>query len=106
MSELTLGTVLGEGEFGSVLRATYTPNNQPPQQVAVKTLHMQHTVSNKKEFLSEAKVMMSLKHRCIVRLIGVSLVSKYDLCRAILVTSQTFLLCNLEQAKKFIVLEP
>lgn len=75
MSELTLGAVLGEGEFGSVLRATYSPADQAPQPVAVKTLHMQHTDTNKKEFLSEAKVMMSVRHRCIVRLIGVSLVS-------------------------------
>ncbi|XP_035440783.1 tyrosine-protein kinase Shark [Spodoptera frugiperda] len=73
MSELTLGAVLGEGEFGSVLRATYSPADQAPQPVAVKTLHMQHTDTNKKEFLSEAKVMMSVRHRCIVRLIGVSL---------------------------------
>ncbi|XP_049874741.1 tyrosine-protein kinase Shark [Pectinophora gossypiella] len=73
MTELTLGAVLGEGEFGSVLRATYSPPDGTPQQVAVKTLHMQHTDTNKKEFLSEAKVMMSLRHRSIVRLIGVSL---------------------------------
>ncbi|XP_047042375.1 tyrosine-protein kinase Shark [Helicoverpa zea] len=73
MSELTLGAVLGEGEFGSVLRATYSPPDAAPQHVAVKTLHMQHTDTNKKEFLSEAKVMMSVRHRCIVRLIGVSL---------------------------------
>ncbi|KAL0901330.1 hypothetical protein ABMA27_006613 [Loxostege sticticalis] len=73
MCELTLGAVLGEGEFGSVLRATYSPPDQPPQQVAVKTLHMQHTDTNKREFLSEAKTMMSLRHRCIVRIIGISL---------------------------------
>ncbi|XP_072941522.1 tyrosine-protein kinase Shark isoform X2 [Epargyreus clarus] len=73
LSELTLGAVLGEGEFGSVLRATYCPPDQPPLQVAVKTLHVQHTDTNKREFLSEAKLMMSLRHRCIVRLIGVSL---------------------------------
>lgn len=78
MSELTLGAVLGEGEFGSVLRATYSPGEQSPQQVAVKTLHMQHTETNQKEFLSEAKLMMSLRHRCIVRIIGVSLVSHYQ----------------------------
>ncbi|KOB77829.1 putative tyrosine-protein kinase shark [Operophtera brumata] len=75
MGELTLGAVLGEGEFGSVLRATYSPPDQAPQHVAVKTLHVQHTESNQKEFLSEAKLMMSLRHRCIVRLIGVSLAS-------------------------------
>lgn len=73
MNELTLGAMIGEGEFGSVLRATYTPHDQPPQTVAVKTLHVQHTDTNKKEFLSEAKVMMSLRHHCIVNLIGVSL---------------------------------
>ncbi|XP_050666428.1 tyrosine-protein kinase Shark [Leptidea sinapis] len=72
-SELTLGAVLGEGEFGSVLRALYSPVNQSPQQVAVKTLHLQHTDTNKREFLAEAKLMMTLRHRCIVRLIGVSL---------------------------------
>ncbi|CAK1540188.1 unnamed protein product [Leptosia nina] len=71
-TELTLGAVLGEGEFGSVLRAVYTPTDTPPQQVAVKTLHLQHTDSNKREFLAEAKLMMALRHRCIVRLIGVS----------------------------------
>ncbi|CAH4031310.1 unnamed protein product [Pieris brassicae] len=72
-TELTLGAVLGEGEFGSVLRAVYSPLDAPAQQVAVKTLHLQHTDSNKREFLAEAKLMMALRHRCIVRLIGVSL---------------------------------
>lgn len=74
MSEVTLGAVLGEGEFGAVLRATHCAPGRAPQPVAVKTLHLQHTDTNQKEFLSEAKLMMSLRHRCIVRLIGVSLV--------------------------------
>ncbi|XP_063548484.1 tyrosine-protein kinase Shark [Cydia strobilella] len=68
MSELTLGATLGEGEFGSVLRATL---GAAP--VAVKTLHVQHTDSNQHDFLAEAKTMMTLRHRCIVRLLGVSL---------------------------------
>ncbi|XP_032528833.1 tyrosine-protein kinase Shark isoform X1 [Danaus plexippus] len=72
-SELTLGSVLGEGEFGSVLRAVYAPPDQAAVHVAVKTLHVQHTDTNKQEFLAEAKLMMSLRHKCIVRLIGVSL---------------------------------
>ncbi|XP_045459480.1 tyrosine-protein kinase Shark [Melitaea cinxia] len=71
-SELTLGAVLGEGEFGSVLRAVYAAPGQQPIAVAVKTLHVQHTDTNKQEFLAEAKVMMSLRHPCIVRLLGVS----------------------------------
>ncbi|KAI8438748.1 hypothetical protein MSG28_011153 [Choristoneura fumiferana] len=76
MSELTLGATLGEGEFGSVLRATLAGvpgSGRSAQAVAVKTLHVQHTESNQREFLAEAKLMMALRHRCIVRLIGVSL---------------------------------
>ncbi|XP_026497829.2 tyrosine-protein kinase Shark isoform X2 [Vanessa tameamea] len=72
-SELTLGAVLGEGEFGSVLRAAHCAPGRAPAPVAVKTLHVQHTDTNKREFLSEAKLMMSLRHPCIVRIIGVSL---------------------------------
>ncbi|KAL4716904.1 hypothetical protein ACJJTC_012715 [Scirpophaga incertulas] len=60
ISELTLGAVLGEGEFGSVLRATYSESP-----VAVKTLHAQHADTNQSEFLAEARTMMSLRHRCI-----------------------------------------
>ncbi|CAG4977933.1 unnamed protein product [Parnassius apollo] len=73
MSDLTLGATLGEGEFGSVLRATYNAAGQPPQAVAVKTLHALHADNNRREFLAEARLMMSLRHPCIVRLIGVSL---------------------------------
>ncbi|XP_047985430.1 tyrosine-protein kinase Shark [Leguminivora glycinivorella] len=74
MSELTLGATLGEGEFGSVLRATLAAApGRAAAPVAVKTLHVQHTDSNQHDFLAEAKTMMTLRHRCIVRLIGVSL---------------------------------
>ncbi|KAG6450497.1 tyrosine-protein kinase Shark isoform X2 [Manduca sexta] len=73
MTELTLGAVVGEGEFGAVLRAVYTPPGAASQHVAVKTLHLHHTDANKNEFLAEAKLMMALRHPCIVRLIGVSL---------------------------------
>lgn len=41
-------------------------------EVAVKTLRKEHMVSNKDEFIREAKMMMSLQHHCIVRLIGLS----------------------------------
>ncbi|XP_041975466.1 tyrosine-protein kinase Shark [Aricia agestis] len=67
LHELTLGAVIGEGEFGSVVRALYA--GAP---VAVKTLHAQHD-ANRREFLAEAKLMMALRHRCIVRIIGVCL---------------------------------
>ncbi|XP_013134682.1 PREDICTED: tyrosine-protein kinase shark [Papilio polytes] len=73
MSDLTLGATLGEGEFGSVVRATYSPAGGGAQPVAVKTLHAVHAANNRREFLAEARLMMSLRHKCIVRLIGVSL---------------------------------
>ncbi|KAM3967419.1 SH2 ankyrin repeat kinase [Aphomia sociella] len=68
MSSLTLGATLGEGEFGSVLRG-----QMGARPVAVKTLHAQHAHANRDEFLAEARLMMALRHHCIVRLIGISL---------------------------------
>ncbi|XP_046384300.1 tyrosine-protein kinase Shark isoform X2 [Ischnura elegans] len=69
---LSLGPVIGEGEFGSVYQGVYRPPNGMEMEVAVKTLHSEHVSSNREEFLREAVVMMGLKHHCIVSLIGVS----------------------------------
>lgn len=63
---LELGGVLGEGEFGSVIKGTYRG-----REVAVKTLHKEHSETNRDAFLTEAQVMMKLDHHCIVRLIGI-----------------------------------
>lgn len=70
-----MGAVLGEGEFGSVHRGTYSPPGGATIPVAIKTLHSQHVDTNKDEFLREARVMMDLNHQCIVRLIGISTVT-------------------------------
>lgn len=64
-SELTLGQILGEGEFGSVIKGMYRG-----QDVAIKTLHKEHSETNKSQFLLEANVMTKLNHHCIVKLIG------------------------------------
>ncbi|XP_021915720.1 tyrosine-protein kinase shark isoform X4 [Zootermopsis nevadensis] len=69
---LSLGTVLGEGEFGSVFKGTYQNMDGTMIDVAIKTLHQEHVEANRDEFLREAKVMIGLNHHCIVRLIGVS----------------------------------
>ncbi|XP_069687001.1 tyrosine-protein kinase Shark [Periplaneta americana] len=69
---LTLGTVLGEGEFGSVYKGTYQSPDGKMMDVAIKTLHQEHVAANRDEFLREAKVMIGLNHHCVVRLIGVS----------------------------------
>lgn len=39
--------------------------------VAIKTLHNEHLPVNRCEFIREAKVMTSLNHHCVVKLIGV-----------------------------------
>lgn len=41
-------------------------------EVAVKTLHPEHSASSRDTFLKEAEVMMKLSHHCIVSLIGIS----------------------------------
>lgn len=73
-NHIVTGSVLGDGEFGSVLKGTYNPHPGISMPVAVKTLHSQHLETNKLEFLREARVMMGLNHLCIVRLIGISMV--------------------------------
>ncbi|XP_026468175.1 tyrosine-protein kinase Shark-like [Ctenocephalides felis] len=69
---LVLGSVLGEGEFGEVYKGIYVINKTCQIDVAIKTLREEHVEANKEDFLREAKLMMSLDHHCIVRLIGVS----------------------------------
>ncbi|XP_015522213.2 tyrosine-protein kinase Shark isoform X1 [Neodiprion lecontei] len=70
---LILGGVLGEGEFGSVYEGVYDAPTGVREPVAIKTLHESHSEATRAEFLREARVMMSLNHHCIVRLIGLSL---------------------------------
>ncbi|VDM35949.1 unnamed protein product, partial [Hydatigera taeniaeformis] len=60
------------GNFGQVVKAIYkTPQGQEVE-VAVKTLRESQIASTGEQtILSEAKTMTQLKHRHIVRLIGV-----------------------------------
>ncbi|XP_012260350.2 tyrosine-protein kinase Shark isoform X1 [Athalia rosae] len=71
-ANLLLGEVLGEGEFGSVYKGVYDNWTGIQEPVAIKTLHESHSQATRIEFLREARVMMSLNHHCIVRLIGLS----------------------------------
>lgn len=69
---LSIGTQIGEGEFGAVFKGTYVKPNGEIVDVAVKTLHNEHLDRGKDNFISEAQVMMKLNHHCIVKLIGLS----------------------------------
>ncbi|XP_012283848.1 tyrosine-protein kinase shark [Orussus abietinus] len=69
---LILGEVLGEGEFGAVYEGVYDAPTGIQEPVAIKTLRESHTTATREEFLREARLMMTLNHHCIVKLIGFS----------------------------------
>lgn len=70
--QISKGRELGQGEFGSVLEGVWKDSRGNVHNVALKTLHTDHMhTSQQNEFLREAKVMCSLNHGCIVRLLGI-----------------------------------
>lgn len=64
--DITLGQLLGKGEFGEVFQGEHKK-----QKVAIKSLKDQ--THDLQRFLAEASVMTELRHRNLVSLIGVSL---------------------------------
>lgn len=89
IKKLTLGSIIGRGEFASVFKGNqsnivkktgftyfclgvYLKSNNEVINVAIKTLHNELD-ANREAFLSEAEVMMKLNHHCIVKFIGLSL---------------------------------
>ncbi|XP_008468361.1 tyrosine-protein kinase Shark [Diaphorina citri] len=70
---IILKDILGEGEFGSVYRGILQSKEGFETDVAVKTLRKEYMSSNKNDFLREAKLMMGLRHHCIVKLINISM---------------------------------
>lgn len=65
MSDLKLGEVLGKGEFGKVLLGTFHG-----KKVAVKKLKDSNSKAAQ-DFLNEASLMTSLRHKNLVQLLGV-----------------------------------
>ncbi|KAM4770920.1 tyrosine-protein kinase Mer [Rhinophrynus dorsalis] len=73
-SLLSLGKVLGEGEFGSVMEGELHYPDDTTQKVAVKTMKMDNFSQREiEEFLSEAACMKDFNHPNVIKLLGVCL---------------------------------
>ncbi|NWX10692.1 MERTK kinase, partial [Caloenas nicobarica] len=71
-SALSLGKILGEGEFGSVVEGRLTQPEDIPRKVAVKTMKLDNFSQREiEEFLSEAACMKDFDHPNVIRLLGV-----------------------------------
>ncbi|NXU35900.1 MERTK kinase, partial [Drymodes brunneopygia] len=69
---LSLGKVLGEGEFGSVMEGRLNQPEGSPQKVAVKTMKLDNFSQREiEEFLSEAACMKDFDHPNVIKLLGV-----------------------------------
>ncbi|KAM6279798.1 tyrosine-protein kinase Mer isoform 2-T2 [Porphyrio hochstetteri] len=69
---LSLGKVLGEGEFGSVMEGRLSQPDGTPQKVAVKTMKLDNFSQREiEEFLSEAACMKDFDHPNVIKLLGV-----------------------------------
>ncbi|KAJ8246773.1 hypothetical protein GJAV_G00255250 [Gymnothorax javanicus] len=71
---LTLGKVLGAGEFGSVYEGVFSPQEGGDVKVAVKTMKVgMHNHQDLESFLKEAEIMQGFDHDNVVKLVGVTL---------------------------------
>uniref|UniRef100_A0A8C5UFU7 Tyrosine-protein kinase Mer n=1 Tax=Malurus cyaneus samueli TaxID=2593467 RepID=A0A8C5UFU7_9PASS len=69
---LSLGKVLGEGEFGSVMEGRLSQPDGSTQKVAVKTMKLDNFSQREiEEFLSEAACMKDFDHPNVIKLLGV-----------------------------------
>ncbi|KAM6084577.1 tyrosine-protein kinase Mer isoform 1-T1 [Theristicus caerulescens] len=69
---LSLGKVLGEGEFGSVMEGRLSQPEGTVQKVAVKTMKLDNFSQREiEEFLSEAACMKDFDHPNVIKLLGV-----------------------------------
>ncbi|KAL4641274.1 tyrosine-protein kinase Mer [Arapaima gigas] len=73
-SLLSIGKVLGEGEFGSVVEGHLKLQDGTSEKVAVKTMKLDNFSQKEiEEFLNEAACMKDFHHPNVIRLLGVCL---------------------------------
>ncbi|XP_043112120.1 tyrosine-protein kinase Mer isoform X2 [Puntigrus tetrazona] len=71
---LSIGKILGEGEFGSVMEGHLRQPDGTSEKVAVKTMKLDNFSQREiEEFLNEAACMKDFHHPNVIRLLGVCL---------------------------------
>ncbi|KAM9847946.1 tyrosine-protein kinase Mer [Aulostomus maculatus] len=71
---LSIGKILGEGEFGSVVEGHFKRPDGTSEKVAVKTMKLDSFSQREiEEFLNEAACMKDFNHPNVIRLLGVCL---------------------------------
>ncbi|XP_072292604.1 tyrosine-protein kinase Mer [Eucyclogobius newberryi] len=71
---LSIGKILGEGEFGSVMEGQFRQPDGTSEKVAVKTMKLDSFSQREiEEFLNEAACMKDFNHPNVIRLLGVCL---------------------------------
>ncbi|XP_023267501.1 tyrosine-protein kinase Mer-like [Seriola lalandi dorsalis] len=71
---LSIGKILGEGEFGSVVEGHIRQPDGTSEKVAVKTMKLESFSQREiEEFLNEAACMKDFNHPNVIRLLGVCL---------------------------------
>ena len=70
-SSITLGKLLGEGEFGQVNIGSVTKPNGDVIEAAIKTIKDSTVLAVREQFVSEAKLLAALKHPNIVSVAAV-----------------------------------
>uniref|UniRef100_A0AAQ5YRJ5 receptor protein-tyrosine kinase n=1 Tax=Amphiprion ocellaris TaxID=80972 RepID=A0AAQ5YRJ5_AMPOC len=69
---LSVGKILGEGEFGSVVEGHLRRPDGTSEKVAVKTMKCDFSQREIEEFLNEAACMKDFNHPNVIRLLGMS----------------------------------
>ncbi len=77
LESVSIGAMIGEGEFGSVWEGEYLDADGNRRKVAVKRLNALEgrdavAKQQREEFAKEAQLMMMLDHQCVVQFIGIT----------------------------------
>lgn len=100
VEELRISTLLGTGEFASVYKGTWAPQNQNRKNmVAIKILKKVTGPESSKEFLEEASLMATLEHTNILKLQAICMTSQIMLITQIMTNGSSLSYVRKEREK-------